>query len=61
MIFMPWVRKECEKPTAHKPCRGYPLEDYTQRACHVRKNSKDLMMALSMRIFVLYFLRLKLS
>ncbi len=25
MIFMPWVRKECEKPTAHKPCRGYLL------------------------------------
>ncbi len=25
MIFMPWVRAECEKPTAHKPCRGYLL------------------------------------
>jgi hypothetical protein len=25
MIFMPWVRKECEKPTARERCRGYQL------------------------------------
>jgi hypothetical protein len=25
MMFMPWVRKESEKPAAHKPGRGYSL------------------------------------